>query len=186
MIKYTSALTIVPQEIGTKVYFVNHRVLFGLVNLLFISVLLLWYGCVYMIATAPGVSAYGWIVYALAATLGLSVTLMAAQYVLWVQKYYYFHKLRRQLAEKLGPHDLVELNRNGALVTITRGSPFSNSYHVSHDGEEYEIQQDDVWCLMKRTSTHTLQSGAKIDVPRKNFFVPDRWRLFRRLVELTK
>lgn len=167
-------------------YFVNHPTLFKLANLLFITVFISWYGCVYVIATAPGVSTYGWIVYALAASLGLSVTAMAVSYVLWVQKYYYFYKLRRQLAEKLGPHDFVELRRGDSVVVITRGSIFSRSYHVAHDGKEYEIRENDVEWLVKQTEVETLENGAKRDVPKKFFFVPDRWELFRRLVKLTK
>ncbi len=167
--------------------FANHPVVRALLTLLFAAVV--WcYGWVIGTFAAAAVRLNNaWPVWGLAAALALFVLIALVRHVAWHQKYYYFWKLRRNLSGWLQDSSLVELRRGDTTVTVTR-TALSDVYVVAVDDEGYEIGPEDVSFIIKRTLIEVVKlpngTTGKVDRPIRQFFVPDRRRLFRHLYRL--
>lgn len=171
----------------SKMTFANQPVLRTLLTVMFAAVVSFYGWIVYVFATAASTSANGWPLWMMSATVTSAVAMAVISHVGWVQKYYYFRKLRKQLSDLLSNGDMIELpERHGVNVTVVRTAR-PGVYAVAVGDEEYEIEHEDVSHFRKRTITESLPNGAGlVDRPMLQLFLPSRRRLFRSLVRFTR
>lgn len=168
--------------------FANRPVLRTLLTVLF-TVIVAFYGWIIaLFATAASTRpSYSGPLWTIVVTVSFFVAAAVVSHIWWIQKYYYFWKLRQQLTDHLrDDNSLVELtHKNGVKVTIMRTlSP--GVYAVAVGDEQYEIGLDDVSAIWQQTVTETLPNGALVDRPVRQFFLPARRTLFRSLVRFTR
>lgn len=166
--------------------FANRPVLRALLTVFFAAVVALYVGVIVLIAAPASTSPYSGPLWTIAVTVAILVAAAVVSHILWLQKYYYFWKLRKQLTDLLHDSNLVELtHKNGLVVTVMQTlSP--GVYAVAIGDEQYEIEPDDVSAIWQHTVTETLPNGALVDRPVRQFFLPARRTLFRRLVKYTR